>query len=100
MRHSGNIDIHMIPSDETSRPRQETLEERLARAPWGEFGVALANDGGFHGLERLLGGNTIEPALKRKLFVVGEIEPNDYADICVGFLFVFAVFAGFPAFCG
>jgi two-component system, OmpR family, sensor histidine kinase KdpD len=42
MRHSGNIDIHMIPSDETSRPRQESLEERLARAPWTEFGIALA----------------------------------------------------------
>src|SRR6266850_4376932 len=42
MRHSGNIDIHMIPSDETSRPRQEPLEERLARAPWGEFGIASA----------------------------------------------------------
>jgi two-component system sensor histidine kinase KdpD len=42
MRHSGNIDIHMIPSDETSRPRREPFEERLARAPWTEFGIALA----------------------------------------------------------
>src|SRR3984893_13713477 len=42
MRHSGNIDIHMIPSDESSRPRPESLEERLARAPWTEFGIALA----------------------------------------------------------
>jgi two-component system sensor histidine kinase KdpD len=42
MRHSGNIDIHMIPSDESSRPRRERLEERLARAPWTEFGIALA----------------------------------------------------------
>src|ERR1700731_2437890 len=42
MRHSGNIDIHMIPSDETTRPRQEPLEERLARAPWADFGIALA----------------------------------------------------------
>jgi two-component system sensor histidine kinase KdpD len=41
MRHSGNIDIHMIPSDESSKPRKESLEERLARASWGEFGVAL-----------------------------------------------------------
>jgi two-component system sensor histidine kinase KdpD len=42
MRQSGNIDIHMIPSDETSRPRPEPLEERLSRAPWGDFGIALA----------------------------------------------------------
>jgi two-component system sensor histidine kinase KdpD len=42
MRHSGNIDIHMIPSDESALPQQEKLEERLARAPWSEFGIALA----------------------------------------------------------
>jgi two-component system sensor histidine kinase KdpD len=42
MHHSGNIDIHMIPSDESARPQRETLEERLARAPWSEFGMALA----------------------------------------------------------
>jgi two-component system sensor histidine kinase KdpD len=42
MSHSGNIDIHMIPSDETARPQRESLEERLARTPWGEFGIALA----------------------------------------------------------
>src|SRR5258705_2233778 len=42
MRHSGNIDIHMIPADESARPRPETIEERLARAPWRDFGVALA----------------------------------------------------------
>jgi len=42
MRHSGNIDIHMIPSDESTRPRHETIEERLARAPWRDFGIALA----------------------------------------------------------
>src|SRR6266481_2436460 len=41
MRHSGNIDIHMIPSDESTQPRHETIEERLARAPWRDFGVAL-----------------------------------------------------------
>ena len=65
-----------------------------------EFRVALANDCGFHGLEGLLGGNTIEPALKRKLFVVGEIEPNDHADICVGFLFVLDAIGSLRAFCG
>jgi two-component system sensor histidine kinase KdpD len=42
MRHSGNIDIHMIPSDEAAAPRQRTIEERLAGAPWREFGIALA----------------------------------------------------------
>jgi len=42
MRHSGNIDIHMIPADESARPRRELIEERLARAPWRDFGIALA----------------------------------------------------------
>jgi two-component system sensor histidine kinase KdpD len=41
MRHSGNIDIHMIPAEDAAAPRRETLEERLARAPWRDFGVAL-----------------------------------------------------------
>src|SRR5207249_710665 len=41
MRHSGNIDIHMIPADESARPRSEPIEERLARAPWRDFGAAL-----------------------------------------------------------
>ena len=41
MRNSGNIDIHMIPADESVQPRRETIEERLARAPWRDFGVAL-----------------------------------------------------------
>src|ERR1700704_270418 len=42
MFHSGNIDIHMIPADESAPPwRSETIEERLARAPWRDFGVAL-----------------------------------------------------------
>jgi two-component system, OmpR family, sensor histidine kinase KdpD len=41
MRHSGNIDIHMIPSEEVVQPRRETIEERFARAPWRDFGVAL-----------------------------------------------------------
>ncbi|HEU5248120.1 MAG TPA: sensor histidine kinase KdpD [Candidatus Udaeobacter sp.] len=42
MRHSGNIDIHMIPSEESVKPRRDTIEERLARAPWRDFGIALA----------------------------------------------------------
>jgi two-component system sensor histidine kinase KdpD len=29
MRHSGNIDIHMIPSEESIRPRSDSIEERL-----------------------------------------------------------------------
>src|SRR5215510_5598671 len=41
MRNSGNIDIHMIPADEPATPRRETVEERLARAPWRDFGIAL-----------------------------------------------------------
>src|ERR1700720_1633205 len=41
MGHSGNIDIHMIPADESARPRAEPIEERLGRAPWRDFGIAL-----------------------------------------------------------
>src|SRR5262245_40308498 len=41
MRNSGNIDVHMIPGDEAAQSKRETLEERLARTPWQEFGVAL-----------------------------------------------------------
>src|SRR3984893_10854020 len=39
--HSGNIDIHIIPAEESAQPRHESIEERLARTPWGDFGVAL-----------------------------------------------------------
>src|SRR5947207_531605 len=46
MRNSGNIDIHMIPAEESAAPRRETIEERLARAPWRDFGIALAIAGG------------------------------------------------------
>ena len=42
IRHSGNIDIHMIPADESAQPQRESVEERLARAPWRDFGIALA----------------------------------------------------------
>src|SRR4030081_338014 len=42
MRNSGNIDIHMIPADESAPPwRGETDEDTFARAPLREFGVAL-----------------------------------------------------------
>ena len=42
MRNSGNIDIHMIPADESAAAvAGEPIEERLARAPWRDFGVAL-----------------------------------------------------------
>jgi two-component system sensor histidine kinase KdpD len=41
IRHSGNIDIHMIPSEESTRPQRRSLEERLATARWAEFGIAL-----------------------------------------------------------
>jgi two-component system, OmpR family, sensor histidine kinase KdpD len=46
MRNSGNIDIHMIPAEESVPQRHETIEERLARAPWGDFGFALGIAGG------------------------------------------------------
>jgi two-component system sensor histidine kinase KdpD len=42
MRHSGNVDIHMIPSEEGAQPKRESLEERLVRTPWSEFGVVLS----------------------------------------------------------
>lgn len=42
MRHGGNIDIHIIPSEETVRPHRDSMDERLARTPWEEFGIALA----------------------------------------------------------
>src|SRR5215470_5264755 len=41
MRNSGNIDIHMIPAEESAAPRRESIEERLARTPWRDFGIAL-----------------------------------------------------------
>jgi two-component system sensor histidine kinase KdpD len=42
MRHSGNIDIHMIPAEEGAHPKRKTIEERLAQVQWAEFGAALA----------------------------------------------------------
>jgi len=59
--------------------------------------VTLSNNFDFHGLERFLGGDTIEPTLKRKLFVVGEIEANEHANVR-GVLFV--RFGVLPTFCG
>jgi two-component system, OmpR family, sensor histidine kinase KdpD len=41
IRNSGNIDIHMIPSEDSAQPRTESVEERLARAPWRDYGIAL-----------------------------------------------------------
>jgi two-component system sensor histidine kinase KdpD len=46
MRNSGNIDIHMIPAEESAAPRRETVEERLVRAPWRDFGIAVGIAGG------------------------------------------------------
>jgi two-component system, OmpR family, sensor histidine kinase KdpD len=42
IRHSGDIDIHMIRSDETPTGARQSLDERLEIIPWREFGVALA----------------------------------------------------------
>jgi two-component system sensor histidine kinase KdpD len=50
MRHSGNIDIHMIPAEESTPPRRETIEERIARAPWREYGIALTIAAGVTGV--------------------------------------------------
>ena len=41
MRNSGNIDIHMIPAEESAQPRRDTIDERLERAPWKDLGIAL-----------------------------------------------------------
>src|SRR5947208_3553314 len=41
MRSGGNIDIPRIRAQESVHPGRETIEERLARAPWRDFGVAL-----------------------------------------------------------
>lgn len=42
MKHSGNIDIHMIPAEESVQPRRESFEERLARVPWRDFTIAFS----------------------------------------------------------
>ena len=42
IRHSGEIDIHMIRSEEASQRTPMTIEERLRSAPWSEFGIAFA----------------------------------------------------------
>src|SRR6185369_9944663 len=54
MRHSGNIDIHMIPGEESAQPKRESLEERLARTPWQDFGIALGIAGGVTGFSLLI----------------------------------------------
>src|SRR6478752_2638437 len=54
MRNSGNIDIHMIPSEEGAQPRRESLEERLARTPWQDFGSALGIAAGVTGFSLLI----------------------------------------------
>jgi two-component system sensor histidine kinase KdpD len=50
MRHSGNIDIHMIPAEESAPPRRETIEERFARARWRDYGIALTIAAGVTGV--------------------------------------------------
>ncbi len=54
MRNSGNIDIHMIPSEEGAQPKHESLEERLARTPWQDFGIALGIAAGVTGFSLLI----------------------------------------------
>jgi two-component system sensor histidine kinase KdpD len=41
IRNSGNIDVHMIPADEGSKPRPHTLGKRMAATHWRDFGSAL-----------------------------------------------------------
>jgi two-component system, OmpR family, sensor histidine kinase KdpD len=41
IRNSGNIDIHMIPAEESVPPQHETIEERLARTSWHDYGTAI-----------------------------------------------------------
>ncbi len=67
MRNSGNIDIHMIPGRRIGASRRrESIEERLARTPWQDFGIALWHcrwSDGFliadRRLNRLLGGRVL-----------------------------------------
>src|SRR5882724_5855570 len=54
VRHSGNTDIHMIPGEESAQPRRESLEERLARTPWQDFGIALGIVAGVTGFSLLI----------------------------------------------
>src|SRR5262249_19039769 len=72
MRNSGNIDIHMIPAEEPVALRRESLEERLVRAPWRDFGVALGIAAGVTALclaifrlHRLLGRGAFLSARRR-----------------------------------
>ena len=54
MRNSGNIDIHMIPAEESAGPRHQRLEEHLAHAPWREFAIALGIAAAVTGLSLLV----------------------------------------------
>jgi hypothetical protein len=49
-----------------------------------ERGIGVANHLAFHGFERLLGRNALEPALECEFFVVGEIEADQNADAAAG----------------
>jgi two-component system sensor histidine kinase KdpD len=50
IRHSGDIDIHMIRSDETPPGTQRSLDERLTKVPWREFGAVLVIAAGVTGI--------------------------------------------------
>ena len=41
VRHSGDIDVHMIRSDETRLSPRRSLDERVTMIPWDEFGIAV-----------------------------------------------------------
>lgn len=40
IRHSGDIDVHVIPSDDSPRAPQQTIEQHFAGVPWRDFGIA------------------------------------------------------------
>src|SRR3989442_10351906 len=48
---------------------------------FGVFGIAGPNNLCFSGFEGLFGGNSVEPAVMGKLFVVREIEAHKQADV-------------------
>src|ERR1700730_17286317 len=65
-----------------------------------EIGIVVANNFGIRGLERLLGRNSIEPALEGQLFVVGKIESDDNANVSADILLLASGLFRFLSFRG
>jgi hypothetical protein len=70
------------------RVTRKSLERIKAFRGLRERRIGLANHLAFHGFERLLGRNALEPALQREFFVVGEIEADQNADAATGGFFL------------